>query len=92
MVRLRGEDECSAVRDVSKHLHRRNGRESDIMGLVGIVNVLITLPVSSVHYINYQERTSPGAGPLSVHSPVRRRPFCRDVMVTLPVKFSMVVA
>ena len=47
MVRLRGEDECSAVRDVSKHLHRRNGRESDIMGLVGIVNVLISLFTTS---------------------------------------------
>ena len=33
-VLLQGEDERSA-RDVSKRLRRRNGRESDIMGLVG---------------------------------------------------------
>ena len=33
-VRLQGEDESSA-RDVSKRLRRRNGRESDIIGLVG---------------------------------------------------------
>ena len=34
VVRLQGEDESSA-RDVSKRLRRRNGRESDIIGLVG---------------------------------------------------------
>ena len=33
MVRLQGEDE-SSVRDVSKRLRRRNGRERDIRGLV----------------------------------------------------------
>ena len=32
--RLQGEDGSSA-RDVSKRLRRRNGRESDIIGLVG---------------------------------------------------------
>ena len=31
---MQGEDESSA-RDVSKRLRRRNGRESDIIGLVG---------------------------------------------------------
>ena len=34
LVRLQGEDE-SSVRDVSKRLRRRNGREKDIRGLVG---------------------------------------------------------
>ena len=34
VVCLQGEGESSA-RDVSKRLRRRNGRESDIMGLVG---------------------------------------------------------